>query len=260
MSINSLLISLIRPADEVLRKRKLTVSQRFRLWLYRFMLKRNLRMYRRYAVSDKVAMDNGRVVVVHELRDLEFEKEIIKAGVANRIVLKVAAAPFDYKPGPVSLAWHRFHFTDTLKVIVDGREVLVEHGESFKVTTTKSKFSAKRASFEDYLVALELKETSASKKKATSLIDVMQRPVESPLPSPRPAKKAGLSGRGMFGKMPQEGMHLPKAGDEIRQGAQQPTGKKGDVTPPASPPPPPPPPLPPPPPIKKNGFDIDTSF
>ena len=73
------LLNILRPSNEQLRGKATG-----KIKMYHFLLRRLLKTYLHYAMSDIITIDNGNVKIVHEFRDLEFEDELIR----NKIKFK----------------------------------------------------------------------------------------------------------------------------------------------------------------------------
>lgn len=263
MSLFSLLILVLRPNESIWRRRKLTSGEQLRVSLYRWILMRGKKAYRRLAVSDVISMSGGRVKVVHEYRDLEFERKLKEAKIAVPHSYKAAVYPFESVTRSRQRGWKWFNFTDTLSVEIDGQKVSVEHGELYKVCGS-AKATAKRTGPDDVLdatfltMAVSLAKSSAVRQSNRSAQQSGQSSQQSGSTSqqPRPMKKGkglvGVEGRGVFGKNPRPDLNL-------QQEVEPETVDSGSVQSvpevPAQVPSKQPPVI-----ISKRGLDIDTSF
>ncbi len=124
---------LLRPSDAKLKMRKPGRVLRWRISLYRAVLRRLLWTYRYYAVYDVVAVDKGMVKVVHECRDYGFERELARNKMALDKSLGDKEFPFSVeRTGSRWLAGY-FKFEDTVKVYVNGKELQIRHDDHFSV-------------------------------------------------------------------------------------------------------------------------------
>ena len=259
MSLFSLLILVLRPNESIWRRRKLTSGEQLRVSLYRWILMRGKKAYRRLAVSDVISMSGGRVKVVHEYRDLEFERKLKEAKIAVPHSYNATVYPFESMTRGRQRGWKWFNFTDTLSVEIDGQKVSVEHGELYKVCGS-AKATAKRTGPDDVLdavfltMAVSLAKSSAARQSNRSAQPSQQTGATSQ--QPRPMKKGkglvGVEGRGVFGKNPRPNLNL-------QQEVEPETVDSGSVQSvpevPAQAPSKQPPVI-----ISKRGLDIDTSF
>ncbi len=275
MTLFSILLYVLRPQESVWRRRKLTGADRLQVSMYRWLLKRGLKAYRNFAVSDVVSCAGGRMKIIHEYRDLEFEGMLRTAKVATPLSYKAALCPFESNVGRGKHGWKWFNFTDTLIVEIDGQKVNVEHGELYKVYSS-AKVSAKRTGLDDGIdatflsVAVSLAKSSAKQSSKSSAPGKTRTPSPSSagvpqVPSEKPkgpvgARKPsgnkglmGVDGRGMFGKNPQPTLNLPQAAEPSVDPIPEETPKVPEIVP--QEPPKEPRVL-----ISKKGLDIDTSF
>lgn len=96
---------------------------------YRSIMMLLRRLYRRYAISDTITLYKQGLIIVQERRDVEFEEALYELGVdVTPKMIETATLPKVEKP-----MWgHRpflrfFHFTDTLHVYVNDKEILLKH-------------------------------------------------------------------------------------------------------------------------------------
>ena len=71
-----LFMLIIKPSDKILKSRSNGALNTFRIELYDFILKRLLKSYSHYAISDTVLIESKGVKLIHEYRDMEFENEL----------------------------------------------------------------------------------------------------------------------------------------------------------------------------------------
>lgn len=130
------LIYLIRPSDEQLHKRNNRWFIKTKIWLYKRLLRRLLRSYNHYAIYDTILLNQGRIKVVHEYRDLEFESELRR----NKITFKedVVSQSFPLVKPKSSLKWYfgYFRFKSKLSLYADGKELFISHDDNYSVDGT----------------------------------------------------------------------------------------------------------------------------
>lgn len=130
------LLNLIKPSNEQLRNKATGRFTRQKIWLYQLFLRRLCKTYLHYAISDTIIMDNGKIKIVHEYRDLEFESELTR----NRIEFKTDVVdhsiPLSVKKNRVTGYFSFFKFKDLLSLYVDGNELFVKHDEAYSIDGT----------------------------------------------------------------------------------------------------------------------------
>ena len=133
-----LFLRLIRPTDKQLKSRNCGYLTSKKILLYRFLLRRLLKTYSHFAISDVVALDDGDIKIVHEYRDLEFESELAR----NRIDFKSEKLPMRLpvmkrKSSSVSYYGY-FRFDDRLTLYVNGKKLHITHDKYYSIDGTLS--------------------------------------------------------------------------------------------------------------------------
>lgn len=260
MTLFPIILSSLRLPEEIWRRRKLKWSEKAKIALYLWVLRRGLKAYRRYAIYDEISLDEGRVRIIHEYRDHAFEKELKTAKVISQLSFKTSSFPFK-TPASMRGFRHRwFDFTDVLQISVDGRELKVEHGEWYKASS-KGKLPVKRTGEHDYIIAAlyTLNGSQIARRTSVKTAAPASAPtaIPTPLPAKKPAGKSGKSdrsaGKGMFGNTAGPGLKLPQPGalaqdlevkprpEPVPVQVMEPERESVTV-------------------IRKRGLDIDTSF
>ncbi len=122
------LLRIFRPSNSRMRNpQQDTDSARIGMRLYRFLLDKLAKSYVHYAISDTVDLLGGRVKVVHEFRDLEFEKELSRIGYDVRPKMVSGSLPHRSMRNGHSSSFRYFRFKDLLSVYVDNREFFIKH-------------------------------------------------------------------------------------------------------------------------------------
>lgn len=209
--------------------------------------------YLSHAIFDTVTMKSGRVKVVHSYRDLDFEAELKRNGISIASKMSESRMPFRKKVKQSDYGLELLHFKDSLKVVVDGKSMEIEHGETLSIvgdalTTLKVSNSSDiivRTSAEISNKRFKAELESAPKdtpKEATVPKEEKETPPKKPKEKPRRQK-------GVFVNEPTPSQKEKPAAEPLP--APDPAPKPQPAQPE---------PKPQPKPIGKRGFDIDTSF
>lgn len=125
------LLNILRPSNEQLRGKATG-----KIKMYHFLLKRLLKTYLHYAMSDIITIDNGNVKIVHEFRDLEFEDELIRNKIKFKSDLLTMSFPIIRRKSKAVLHARYFKFKNVLSVYVGEKELFVKHDEYCSVDGT----------------------------------------------------------------------------------------------------------------------------
>lgn len=138
-----ILLGLIKPSNEQLRCKKAGKFVRLKILLYQFLLRRVLKTYLHYAISDTIVVDKGKIKIVHEFRDLGFESELLRNKIDFKSEMISISAPISMRKSKMVGYFTCFKFKDVLSVYVDGKELFVKHDEKYSIDgTVKGKFKA----------------------------------------------------------------------------------------------------------------------
>lgn len=118
---------LLKPSDGLLRRRSLTLFERVRLSLYRFLLKQLLKTYSHYAISDTILIDGGRIKIVHEYRDPGFENELVRNKIDFKSRMEAVPFPVNERKSKTERHFGYFNFKNLLSLYIDGNELFVKH-------------------------------------------------------------------------------------------------------------------------------------
>lgn len=234
------LLNLIKPSNDQLRCKNAGTFIRMKIWLYQLLLRRLLKTYLHYAISDTIIMDNGNIKIVHEFRDLGFESELIRNKINFKPDMITHSIPLFVQKDKSIRNFHFFKFKNLLSLYVGGKELFIKHDDVFSIDGTlkgKIRCSSKNSNLPQSVVEILSSQYSSGPvtdncrhaKSASSDKSLNQRQI----------KKAPL--QNVFGR---EKVITPVAA---------PKGSRTDATEPIHD-------NPLPKPIEKKGFDIDTSF
>ncbi|MBQ8542670.1 MAG: hypothetical protein IJ436_04275 [Bacteroidaceae bacterium] len=236
---------MIRPSNELLRKRAPGRFERAKVSLYRFLLKRLLRTYRHYAIFDTIIIDGERIKIVHEYRDWEFEKELIRNRIEFKPKMRAVSFPIVERKSRTKRHFGYFRFNNMLSVSVGGKELFVNHDDAHSI---------------DGAIACKVRLNSSDDNISQSIIEILSAPVTATSQkgkSTTPANKGRNAATGIVDK--------PSAG--TKKVPKNIFGRDRDIlpiTPQGSARPEMPPPVvedeEPPRRIEKKGFEIDTTF
>lgn len=132
-----LFLKIIKPTNEQLRKSKDSgwLSQAI-LNVYQWFLRILQKTYLHYAISDTVVLDNGRIKIIHESRDIEFENELKRNGIDIRLHMLTTSMPFNAHKKRKGLWYKYFRFSDLISIYVDDKELFIKHDTSFSISGT----------------------------------------------------------------------------------------------------------------------------
>lgn len=248
-----LLLKLIKPTNEQLRKSSCGKFTEFKIRIYQSALKKLLKAYTHYAISDTVTIGNRNIKIVHEYRDLEFENELIRNRIKFKPGLETATMPSVTRKSSVKRHFGYFRFKDLLSIYVGDKELFVKHDDTHSIDgTVKGRIrcscdsSCTAQSVIDILLAEKVERTQPMPRAV-----VRPRKVEETSDFPastakeKPRQPQGNATRSIFGR------ENEKAPAPRKQAARKPVTEKPaqpeatEIKPPV---------------IEKRGFDIDASF
>ena len=79
------LSNLIKPSNEQLRNKTNGQFTRLKIWLYQLLLRRLLKSYLHYAISDSIVINNGDIKIVHATKKIKTQSINPIADVLNII-------------------------------------------------------------------------------------------------------------------------------------------------------------------------------
>ena len=229
------LMKLIKPTNEQLRHSKSDKwIARQTQSIYKCMLNQLHKSYLYYAIHDTITIDNGRVKIVHEFRDIEFENELKRNGIDTRPYLLSATLPFSTLKSKSKKWYGYFRFKDLFSVYIDDKEVFVKNDSSHSTSGT---------------VTANIKVSSSSDIIRRSFIEIKSNPNESI----KERQKELSSSLKASAKTPHKDMNVPQRKNiferDVIHAARQTTSEKNaekrmnesEI-------------------IEKRGFEIDTTF
>lgn len=130
-------LKVVKPTNEQLRKSKDSgwLSQTT-LKVYQWFLSILQKAYLHYAISDTVVLENGRIKIIHESRDIEFENELKRNGIDIRLHMLTTSMPFNAHKKRKGLWYKYFEFSDLISIYVDDKELFIKHDTSFSISGT----------------------------------------------------------------------------------------------------------------------------
>lgn len=138
-----LLLRLIKPSDRQLKSRSKGKFLQLSIALYQFSLRQLLKSYQHYAISDSVFIDDGKIKIVHEYRDIEFESELIRNKIGFKIDKIKHSIPISIKKSKTRHNFKFFKFSDSLCIYADGKELFISHNVFCSIDgTIKGKVTA----------------------------------------------------------------------------------------------------------------------
>lgn len=128
------LMRLIKPTNEQIRHSKNNnwLSKHTQI-IYKWLLNELRKSYLHYAIHDVIIMENGRIKIIHEFRDIEFENELKRNGIDIRPHFLAATLPFSTIKSKSKKWYSYFMFNDLIRVYIDNNEIFIKH-DSFHST------------------------------------------------------------------------------------------------------------------------------
>lgn len=130
------LSNLIKPSNEQLRNKTNGQFTQLKIWLYQLLLRRLLKSYLHYAISDSIVINNGDIKIVHEFRDLGFESELIRNRIGFKSDMISHSLPIMIRKSKAIHNFSFFNFKNLLSIYVDGNELFIKHDETFSIDGT----------------------------------------------------------------------------------------------------------------------------
>lgn len=130
------LLNLIKPTNEQLRCKNTGKFLSFKIWLYQLMLRRLLKTYLHYAISDTIIIGDGNIRIVHEFRDLGFESELVRNKINFKADIISHSIPILIRKSKATRKFSYFNFKNLLSIYVDGKELFIKHDETFSIDGT----------------------------------------------------------------------------------------------------------------------------
>lgn len=130
------LSNLIKPSNEQLRNKANGQFTRLKIRLYQLLLRRLLKSYLHYAISDSIVINNGDIKIVHEFRDLGFENELIRNKIGFKSEMINHSIPILMRKSKAIHNFSFFNFKNLLSIYIDGKELFIKHDEAFSIDGT----------------------------------------------------------------------------------------------------------------------------
>lgn len=171
-----LFLQIIRPSDEYINKgRSNRDLMQIIICLYTFILKQLQKSYLHYAISDTVLLDGGRIKIVHEFRDLEFENELKRNGIDVQPHMLTTTLPLYATKSKRAMWFSYFKFKNLLSIYVDDKELFIKHDSCISMDGTVLA-NVKKSSSSDIICRsiLELKTGQGQESYGLSLANNVQ--------------------------------------------------------------------------------------
>lgn len=132
-----LFLKVVKPTDEQLRKSKdRSWFSQTTLNVYQWFLSILQKTYLYYAISDTVVLDNGRIKIIHECRDIEFENELKRNGIDICLHMQTTSMPFNVQKKRKGLWYKYFRFSNLVSVYIDDKKLFIKHDSFFSISGT----------------------------------------------------------------------------------------------------------------------------
>lgn len=133
-------MTLLSPSDALLKRKSCSALSRFRISLYRSILKSLRKSYSHYAICDSIDVDGGDIKLIHEYRDLKFERELARNRIEYKVGFQGEASPMKIGKSKRKLWFNYFSFTDTIRIDINGKAFVIKHGDYHEISgSIKSK-------------------------------------------------------------------------------------------------------------------------
>lgn len=151
-----LLVHLLKPSNEWLKGETNGTFIRMYIRLYQSILKWLLKSYRHYAISDTVLIDSGRIKVVHEFLDPEFENELRRNNIDVRQHMIVREMPFSSLKSKHDYCFKYFKWKDCKSIYIDDKELFIKHDDFLSINGNVAA-NVQSSSIEDIIVSSIIK-------------------------------------------------------------------------------------------------------
>ncbi len=150
-----LIIKILKPSNDLLKKRKKHRFARIQIWLYKCVLKQLSKTYAYYAISDQIIISRH-ISVIHEYRDLEFEEELRRNKIDITPKLRLTIDRQFLNKKCAQRPFYLFKFKDVLIINTNERKIeinrsqesLIDSSEKLKVKTSSDGDIIKRSIIE----------------------------------------------------------------------------------------------------------------
>lgn len=131
-----LLLNLTKPSNEQLRCKNVGQFLALKIWLYQLLLRRLLKTYLHYAISDTIIINNGNIKIVHEFRDLGFESELVRNNINFKADITSHSTPLFIQKNNSIRYFHFFKFKSLVSLYIGGKELFIKHDEAYSIDGT----------------------------------------------------------------------------------------------------------------------------
>ena len=130
-------LKVVKPTNEQLRRpNDSSWLSKATLNVYQWFLSILQKTYLYYAISDTVVLEKGRIKIIHESRDIEFENELKRNGIDIRLHMLTTSMPFNAHKKRKGLWYKYFRFSDLVSVYIDDKELFIKHDSFFSISGT----------------------------------------------------------------------------------------------------------------------------
>lgn len=234
------ILNFIKPSNEQLRNKSNGKFIRFKIGIYQWLLRRLLKTYLHYAVSDSIIINDGEFKIVHEFRDVGFENELIRNRIGFKTEMISHSIPVSVRKSKAVHHSSYFKFKNLLSLYVDGKELFIKHDEVFSIDGTVK--GEAKCSINDSFMSQSIIKIMRPKKVIEPLNNAVHRQVK-PTTNNNTLKQGQKKTTPLQNRFGREREITPITAPKV-SGAEKTEIKYDDQSKP----------------IEKKGFDIDTSF
>lgn len=131
-----LLLKILKPTNEQLKSKSGGSATKLKIQFYQSILKRLLKTYTRYTISDSINLNKKNIRIVHEYRDLAFESELVRNKIDFKPNFSNYMIPTERTKSKKVRPFYYFNFKDVLSVYVDGKELFIKHDDVHTIDST----------------------------------------------------------------------------------------------------------------------------
>lgn len=149
-------LKMIKPSDSQLRKSGRGKLCTYKVLIYQYFLRRLLETYSRYAIYDTITIGDN-VKVMHEFRDIEFEKELQRNKIDCHLKMRMSYLPVTYTKSRHKSHFQYFRFKDLFVLCIDGKDVYIRHDDQYLIDgslTCKLKCASSKEGLSQSLIEL----------------------------------------------------------------------------------------------------------
>lgn len=199
---------MLKPSNERLRTNAGGTVRRVCTRLYQSILKCLLKSYKYYAISDTISIDCGKIKIVHEFRDLEFEAELLRNNIDVHAHVVSRDLPVSISKGRHGFCFKYFKWKELKSIYIGDKELFIKHGHSLSIDGNVSA-GGKSSIVEDMIIRsiIELG-TIPKEQQPQTACENMEIDTLRKHKNPRPPKNGLFKGEDVRGRGGQESTPL----------------------------------------------------